>query len=446
MNKYILNVLVAMALVSCSNSVTEKPIWLEDDSQKAISQRTLSDFSLTIDEAKAILLGKYPSLTDEKIEEYIFNKYLEVKIINGERRMHRKSPDNLILLCPDLRGEWPCRGFDATPTEISIVDSIVAKSKGDGVCSNKYKVRYSFFVDVPKHDFLIGDTLRVWVPLPIESARQSNVKILSSTPDNYVISTGKSSVHNTIYYEIPVTEESDSIIHFEYNGEYDVSAQYFSPDFIMKNIKPYDTSSHIYKQYTSVELPHIVRMDSLANVIVGDEKCPYKQSELVYDYIISRYAWAGAREYSTIECLPQYVIDECHGDCGQVSLLYISLMRSLGVPARWESGWMLHPGQKNLHDWAEVYFEGIGWVPVDVSFGRFIKAKDIRTTKFFSTGLDQYRFASNLGVCGELYPAKKFLRSETVDFQLGEVECNKGNLFYPGWKKGLKILEMTQID
>ena len=60
--------------------------------------------------------------------------------------------------------------------------------------------------------------------------------------------------------------------------------------------------------------------------------------------------------------------------------------------------------------------------------------------------MDQYRFATNIGICGELYPPKKYIRSETIDFQVGEVECSKGNLFYPGWRKRLEILETKYID
>ena len=167
---------------------------------------------------------------------------------------------------------------------------------------------------------------------------------------------------------------------------------------------------------------------------------------MVYDYIIQNYLWAGAREYSTIECIPEYVVTERHGDCGQVSLLYISLMRSLGIPARWESGWMLHPGEKNYHDWAEVYFEGVGWVPVDVSFGRYSNSSDPAVQRFYSTGMDAHRFASNRGVCGELYPAKRFVRSETVDFQPGEVECSRGNLFYPAWNQNFEIIEILPVE
>jgi hypothetical protein len=120
-------------------------------------------------------------------------------------------------------------------------------------------------------------------------------------------------------------------------------------------------------------------------------------------------------------------------------------MRSLGIPARWESGWMLHPGEKNLHDWAEVYFEGIGWVPVDASFGRYTGADNQRIANFYSTGMDAHRFVSNRGVCGDLFPPKKFIRSETVDFQLGEVECSRGNLFYPAWHQHLKLISVKPI-
>lgn len=108
-------------MASCSAPQTEKITWLENDAKQAIEQRTLSDFSLTIDEAKVRLKEKYSDLTDEKIEEYIANKYLEVKDFDGVRRMHYKSIGNLALLCPDIRGEWQCRGCDAPEDRKSVV-------------------------------------------------------------------------------------------------------------------------------------------------------------------------------------------------------------------------------------------------------------------------------------------------------------------------------------
>ena len=284
------------------------------------------------------------------------------------------------------------------------------------------------------------------MPVPLETARQKNVNIISVSQHDYIQSNKANTCHNTLYFNKPITSECDSVIHFEYIGEFETYAQYFAPEYILENIKPYDKQSELYKHYTDLSHKHIINLDSLAQSIVGLETNPYLQSELIYDYISKTFPWAGAREYSTIECIPKYVLDEKHGDCGQVSLLYISLMRSLGVPAKWESGWMLHPWSKNLHDWAEVYFEGIGWVPVDVSFGRYVNCNNKREINYYSTGMDNYRFATNNGICSPLYPPKKFTRSETIDFQLGEVECSKGNLFYPGWKKKLEVLSITDIN
>ncbi len=444
MKKQILILIIANVFFTSLLFANKHPQWVENDSVEAIKYRIKSDFSLSIKDASTELMRLYPSLEISKLREYINNHFLETMVIDGEERMHRKSPGNFKLLCPEYRGNWQGRGGNADAEDIDLVKNIVSLSDGKGSLNNGMRIKYRFFIDVPAHDFLKGDTIKVWMPIPIESARQKNVKILSVSHPTYILSKNAESEHNTLYIEQPISTLSDSILHFEYVGEYDVYAQFFSPEYITNNIKPYNKASKLYRKYTALEHKHIIR-DSLAFKIVGNETCPFRQSELVYDYISKTFPWAGAREYSTIESLPKYVLDELHGDCGQVALLYISLMRTLGVPARWESGWMLHPWSKNLHDWAEVYFEGVGWVPIDVSFGRFVNSHDKKIECFYSSGMDCYRFATNTGICSPLYPQKKYIRSETVDFQVGEVECSKGNLFYPGWKKKLDVISITKI-
>ena len=39
----------------------------------------------------------------------------------------------------------------------------------------------------------------------------------------------------------------------------------------------------------------------------------------------------------------------------------------------------------------------------------------------------------------DLYPAKTYPRSETVDFQRGEVEWEGGNLYFPYWNYDMDI-------
>lgn len=437
------HVLSALALMACMSLNAAVPAWLEADSAKAIKDRTLSDFSLTLDQARDQINKIYnTNYTTDQIREFGKKHYIEIKTIDGVERVHRKSPRNLQLLNPEMNGGWKLRGGSASEARISYVDSVLAYVDGKNPLGAAHAVTYRFSIDVPYEPALKGDTLRVWMPMPLASQRQSQIKVLSTFPEKYILSTPDKSVHSTIYMQQPVEEGKTT--HFEATISYVAKGEYFSPEYIRRNIKPYNKDSELYKKYTAVELPHIIHTD-LGKEIVGNETDPYRQSELVFDYIINRYPWAGAREYSTIECIPQYVLDEGHGDCGQVSLLYISIMRSLGVPARWESGWMIHPGEKNLHDWAEVYFEGVGWVPVDVSFGRYMPAKDSRAVKFYSTGMDAHRLAANKGVCGDFYPAKKYVRSETVDAQMGEVESTRGNLFYPGWDFKMELLDVHPV-
>lgn len=444
--KIIQNIRLAtsFALFCCifASASAENPSWFEPDSAMAVKSRIIGDFSLSMPQAVKEIKRLYPKVTNDDIDRFIDKHYLEIQIVNGKKRMHRKSPRNLALLNPNMNN-WSGRGSESSPVRQRIANDVVNASRIDTilpVLPQRIKVKFS--LDVPYNNVFAGDTIKAWMPFPIVSDRQCNVELLSASHP-YTLSTGKS-VHNTIYMQAPAV--SGKTIHFEYIFAYDCAALYVSPEYILSHIKPYDTNSDLYKEYTSVQLPHIIRLDNLAKAIVGNETNPFRQSEAVFNYIVKHYPWAGAREYSTIPCIPQYVIDERHGDCGQVALLYISLMRTLGVPARWESGWMLQPNEINLHDWAEVYFEGVGWVPIDVSFGRYTNMPAGRAANLYSTGIDFYRLASNKGVCGNLFPAKKFLRSDNVDLQKGEVETSKGNLFYGGWKHKFEILSIIPIS
>ena len=425
-------------LLASATAFGAVPQWFETDSASAVRARIARDFPYEISKSKEL----FPDYSQKQIDRMIADKTIETLEIDGKRYIHRKAVRNVPLLLEGKQKGW-VRGAQSKESRRQMLKEILAQSKGDGSLSNLQEVKVRFTVKVPYNDLMKGDTLRVWLPFPLQTVRQPKVTLDAVSDNMIALSTQGRSVHNTLFGKAPVVEGDTAV--FSYDATFIVGAQYFSPDYIRKNIKPYDKDSELYKHYTAFESPNIVDLSGLAKKIVGNETDPYKCSEMVYDYIVRHYPWAGAREYSTIPCIPTYVIEQGHGDCGQVSLLYISLMRSLGIPARWESGWMLHPGEKNLHDWAEVYFEGIGWVPVDTSFGRYLNADTEAAQKYFSTGQDQWRMATNLGVNSPFYPAKKYLRSETVDSQMGEVETSKANLFYPGWDQTLEILSVTPI-
>ena len=71
-----------------------------------------------------------------------------------------------------------------------------------------------------------------------------------------------------------------------------------------------------------------------------------------------------------------WVIDNRQGVCDELTSLFIAMLRSLGIPAKFVSGVAYtnspqFPENWGSHGWAEVYFPGYGWVPFDVTYGQF---------------------------------------------------------------------------
>ena len=71
-----------------------------------------------------------------------------------------------------------------------------------------------------------------------------------------------------------------------------------------------------------------------------------------------------------------WVIDNRQGVCDELTSLFIAMLRSLGIPAKFVSGVAyteseLFPENWGSHGWAEVYFPGYGWIPYDVTYGQF---------------------------------------------------------------------------
>lgn len=413
------------------------------DSIRQIIARMRNDFSLTPEEGRKKLAERLGEEVDSaKIEEWIAKRYIETMVLDGEQRWFRKSVNNAVLInredFADYNDEEKAKDYNNVHKYY--LEAMASPADSANV-RNWHSAQMTFTIDVNADAVPAGDTIRAWLPFPIENGRQRNIKLISSS-HNPKFSDG--SMHNTIYMEDVAVAGKPA--HFEIVFSYEVGAQVFTQDYILKNLKPYNVDSDEYKMFTKSEAPHTLITDSikaLANRIVGDEQNPVKQASMVYDWIVKKFPWAGARDYSTIPNIPEYVLTEGHGDCGQVTLLNMTLLRSLGIPARWESGWMLHPGSKNLHDWGEIYFEGIGWVPCDVSFGRTVCGEEIQD--YYKTGTDIYRMATNRGVCGELSPKKKYLRCDAVDFQLGEVEWAGGNLPMSDWDSHLNIDKFEPI-
>jgi transglutaminase-like putative cysteine protease len=85
-----------------------------------------------------------------------------------------------------------------------------------------------------------------------------------------------------------------------------------------------------------------------------------------------------------------------------------------------------------MHDWAEMYVEPWGWLPVDPSYG-LQNHPDPKVHEFYLGHLDPYRMIVNLDYARELYPPARGFRSEPNDFQRGEIEIDGKILYFNDW-------------
>jgi len=198
----------------------------------------------------------------------------------------------------------------------------------------------------------------------------------------------------------------------------------------------------------SARISFLPEMKELLDAIAGGETNPYKIARRIYDWISENLRYSYAPEYSTICNLSRYALEKRYGDCGQIAMLFITLCRIKGIPARWESGWMLYPDMTGLHDWCVIYLDPHGWIPVDANMGisaihnwDFLSTEEKEAARDFYFGrMDPYRLVANSDHGGPFDPAKNHFRSDPVDFQRGEAETGVENLYYDRFDYDLKII------
>ena len=412
------------------------------DSLNQIMERIRKDFTLKPEDGVKQIREKMPRATDEQIANWKKVKAIEYMNIDGQEWWFRKAVRNLWLLGEEFARKNANDNIEGCAPRLRYAQEAMACAPDKNNVRDWRHANITFTLDIKADAIPAGETYRVWMPFPYENLRQKNIKLESS---NRPVTMSEGSKHHTVYMEAQAVKGQPT--HFEYTFSYDVAERHISKQDLMMMVQPYKKTAE-YEKYTGNEYPHVVITDSLRDlayeIVDGTDVNPVIAANRIYHWITARFPWAGAREYSTIANIPEYVLANKHGDCGQVALLYIALCRAIGIPARWESGYMLHPDEVNFHDWGETYFEGVGWVPVDVSFGRgteyFEPLRD-----YYCSGIDLYRLATNEAVGQPLSPAKKYIRSETVDFQSGEVEWKNGNLYYDNWDSSIKVNSITPI-
>ena len=184
----------------------------------------------------------------------------------------------------------------------------------------------------------------------------------------------------------------------------------------------------------------------LRDELAGDETNPIILARRFYDFVTTKVMYSFVREYFTIECIPEYCAVNLKGDCGVQALLFITLCRMSGIPARWQSGLYTTEFFTGTHDWSQFYVEPYGWVFADLSFGGSAwRLGNKERWNYYFGNLDIFRMPSTSEIQKEFMPEKKWLRIDPIDNQRGEFEYEDHGLRFSQIEVSQELLSMEDI-
>lgn len=169
-------------------------------------------------------------------------------------------------------------------------------------------------------------------------------------------------IRYTITEDLPAQGESRT-----YGYDFTISLYNITIDLdVPETIYDYDTSTDLYKWYTggsgNIVDPDNPDIQAIADPIWDGSPNIIYYAERCYEYVAENFEYLnpgiGLSPLST-------VIANGGGDCGNLSSIFVSLLRYEGIPARHVV--TMRP-DGSAHVWAEFYLEKYGWVPVDVTY------------------------------------------------------------------------------
>jgi transglutaminase-like putative cysteine protease len=243
---------------------------------------------------------------------------------------------------PDSTGTTPARSFEFT-YQVHVPASADAASTHLWIPlpqPDTYQDIRSLHIDSPVayqqgRDPEYGNTYAMFTPSPAQSASGFDVTLrFTATRREHKVSPDAA----------PIEKVSDS------SANDPKMKRYLEPD---KLVPLNGTIAELAKEHTA-----------------GDTT-PIQKARHIYEYVVAtmRYDKSGegwGRGDAIWACTAK------RGNCTDFHSLFIGMMRSSGIPARFEIGFPLPEAKTEgdipgYHCWAEFYLDGIGWVPVDAS-------------------------------------------------------------------------------
>ncbi len=413
---------------------------------REIIRRVRIDYSLSAEELLAKLKPSISDVTPNDLERWRKSGGVQYRMIDGHVAYFTREPSNIFRFCGEAkerRGDVPEPAGWTLEKHLARVIAEARRTSRTQVVPMHHRVTYTLTILPNAPGIKKGALVRVWLPFPQEYRQQGEVKLIRTSPEFKSLApsaTGEyplaGAPQRTLYFEQTISDPSQPL-KFEEVFEFTSSAWY--P--VLDDDKARPLPSDYAHGNLGERLPHIAFTPELRQTvagIIGSETNPLIKARKIFHFIDQNIAYNAEQEYCIIPSLSTKALTSRRGDCGVQTMLFITMCRCAGVPARWQTGWETKRIGWNMHDWAEFYVEPWGWLPADPSYG-LRKSDDPKVREFYFGHQDSYRMIVNRDYGSPLQPPRQSLRSEPLDFQRGEVEIDGKNLYFPDWNYDVKF-------
>ena len=304
--------------------------------------------------------------------------------------------------------------------------------------------------------FIPGMRVRVYLPLPVRCLAQEAVRIEAHTEAPLLIAPEEQS-QRTVIWDSVLSENHPFFVRFSYlrrERYLDLWRKDPGAKWAERQAAHYRASCSRMEEPGPEDLreqaPHILFtpfLKELSNRLTGEQESALEKARAIYWFITGNVRYRYMRSYFGLEHIAENGAKSLSGDCGVMALLFLTLCRASGIPARWESGWKAAPDFCGAHDWVYFYAEPYGWIPADPSFGAgaFREGNEGRRRHYFGN-LDPFRMAANTAFQAPFAIPMRQWRSDPYDNQVGEAEAWDTALWYQDWESKKEVLCCERID
>ena len=243
--------------------------------EKEKLNRFMLNYPYSIEEAKKIAADTIKGFTYAEFEKLFHNGDLDYIIVDGKPYFEEKFAYNIGFKYEEYKkriknDENVVKGRELLHNRLGEI------IKGDS--KKEYKVRAKITV-TPDYDNILGEKIKVWLPIPYEGFQIKNAKIIDTSHKDYIISDPEIK-QRIIFFKDQTKNRNPFYVEFEY----EISEWINNIDIS----KVEDKIPEGLSEYLEEKAPHILfthYLKELTKDVVGNETNPYLKAKLIYDWI-----------------------------------------------------------------------------------------------------------------------------------------------------------------